>query len=267
MARRRMIDPSIWDDEHVGKLSSDAFRVFMACISNADDEGKLEAGASRVCRLTFSYDREKTDADVEKLLCEIADGLRSFQRYAVNGREYVKLLKWRDYQSINRPTPSKLPEPTGTDNGRVSHTSSTNHAQISEQSVSNHAHLNERAETIEEKGKERNTDTNVSGAVAPSENGQKPDPQSLQQLVAYYIDRLNSKFILMPQDVNALRGGIAGSLKTLMNGRKLKPAEIREDIDAYIDTQDPAWKPSNMAHKPGPGLIAFSDQKRKAVTV
>lgn len=111
MARRRMIDPSIWDDEDVGSLSNGAFRLFIACISNADDEGKLEASPKRLRATAFKYVDGVTLEQTEQWLVEIEHTLRSFLRYTVNGRQYVKLTNWRRYQTIQKPQPSTLPDP------------------------------------------------------------------------------------------------------------------------------------------------------------
>lgn len=108
-----MLDPSIWDDEGAGSLSSGAFRTFIACISNADDGGKLEASPRRIRALAFRFCDEVTGDDVENYLAEIDAKVRAFLRYVVDGREYVKLVNWERYQKINRPSNPKsvLPDP------------------------------------------------------------------------------------------------------------------------------------------------------------
>ena len=113
MARRRMIHPTIWDDEDVGMLSDGAFRFFIACISNADDDGKLEASARRMRAIAFKYSDSVSIEQTEEYLQELSAKLRSFCRYTVDGREYVKLLKWRSYQEIHKChyKASTLPEP------------------------------------------------------------------------------------------------------------------------------------------------------------
>lgn len=40
MARKRMIDPNIWDSEDFGKLSDLSKLVFIGLFSLADDEGR-----------------------------------------------------------------------------------------------------------------------------------------------------------------------------------------------------------------------------------
>lgn len=108
MPRRRMIDPSIWSDSLVGSLSDPARILFIALISNADDEGRLEADALSLRRTAFGF-RDVSVSDVEGWLSEIASKLRSVAVYDRDGRRYVELQNWLCYQTINRPTPSRIP--------------------------------------------------------------------------------------------------------------------------------------------------------------
>ena len=60
MARKRMIDPRIWEDEHFGKLSDKAKVLFVSCISNADDDGRLSANPANLRALAFRFDENMT---------------------------------------------------------------------------------------------------------------------------------------------------------------------------------------------------------------
>jgi len=136
MARRRMIDPSIWDDEDVGSLSDGAFRLFVACISSADDYGKLEGSAIRLRGIAFRF-RSISIARVQKSLDELATKVRSVRRYGVNGREYIRLVNWAKYQTINREFPSKIPDPPNNldrDGGSVTDRSRPSHEPLHERS-------------------------------------------------------------------------------------------------------------------------------------
>lgn len=111
MARQRMIHPAIWDDDDVGALSLGAFKLFVALISNADDEGRLEASVRRLQGIAFRYNSSITLEEVGRFLGEILESLRSVVVYHRDGKQYIALLKWRDYQTISHPTASKLPPP------------------------------------------------------------------------------------------------------------------------------------------------------------
>lgn len=108
MARKRMLDPSIWADEDFNNLSSEAKILFIGIISNADDEGRLPGNSLYLTANIFPFaGMTKTTAD--KLRNEVLERMKSVALYEVDGKEYLQLKKWDDYQSINRPTSSKYP--------------------------------------------------------------------------------------------------------------------------------------------------------------
>jgi len=164
-----MIDPSIWDDEDVGGLSDGAFRVLMACISNADDEGRLLGGSRRFKGLVFRF-RNTEESQVQGYIEEIARAMRSVCFYTVQGRDYVALLNWSRYQYIRKPYPSSIPAPPVSSepvrgDAPVTHQCSTSDAPVTHHS--GHEEKRREEKRIEEK---RNPPTPHEGAVAPSES-------------------------------------------------------------------------------------------------
>jgi hypothetical protein len=119
MARKRMIDPSIWDDVQFGELSFGGRLLFMGMISNADDEGKGIGDAKGLRRMVFGFDDEVNTKAVDGYLNEIKESIRGVEFYEVDGRIYYQFKNWEKYQYINRPTPSKLPSPGGGSFGKV----------------------------------------------------------------------------------------------------------------------------------------------------
>lgn len=111
MARRRMIDPSIWEDEHFGKLSDKARILFISCFSNADDDGKLSGNLSNLRAMAFRF-AKISEKKIEKLLKEISETLENFHVYQVNGCQYIYLGQWEEYQNqrSDRRVSSKLPD-------------------------------------------------------------------------------------------------------------------------------------------------------------
>lgn len=105
-----MISPCIWESLSFSELSDFSKLVFISLISHADDEGRGVAKAATIASMTFPNDENKRVADVKKALSEIALKT-STQIYTVDGREYYALENWLDYQTINKPTKSKLPPP------------------------------------------------------------------------------------------------------------------------------------------------------------
>lgn len=110
MARRRMIDPTIWEDENFGKLNFAARVLFIGIVSNADDEGRLRASAPFLRSAVFVYDDIPTGT-VEGLIKKLNDQMPSVHFYKVGGNEYCHLTKWETYQNqrAERRTASSLP--------------------------------------------------------------------------------------------------------------------------------------------------------------
>ena len=101
MARRRMIDPSIWDDPEVGELTPTEFKLFVGLISMADDEGRLEADPRTLRKQLFGYCEDVSVQDVGTWLASVAEKLPNVLLYDVGGKSCIALLKWNDHQSIS----------------------------------------------------------------------------------------------------------------------------------------------------------------------
>ena len=118
MARKRMIDPGIWQSEDFARLSTLAKLVFIGLFSNADDEGRGRANALYLKSILFPYDEKLRAADMEKTLQEIASHM-SVTFYTHDEKEYYVLESWNSFQTINKPTASKIPLPEGYRSGAV----------------------------------------------------------------------------------------------------------------------------------------------------
>ena len=101
MKRRRMISPSIWDDPEVGELDPLGFKLFIGCISLADDDGRLDADPRTLRKTIFGYTEGMSVDDVRQVRDSMAANLPNLQLYQVDGREYIALLKWDDHQAIS----------------------------------------------------------------------------------------------------------------------------------------------------------------------
>lgn len=123
-----MIDPSIWEDEHFGALSDKAKILFVALISNADDDGRLSANIANLRAIAFRFEQVSVKR-VKDLLKELTTSLCNVKIYSINNREYIQLTKWEEYQQQreDRRKPSKIPpfDPDANDN-QVSTTEQTN---------------------------------------------------------------------------------------------------------------------------------------------
>ena len=109
MARKRMIDPSIWQSEDFSELSNLAKLVFIALFSLADDDGRGRANPVYLRNTIFPYNEDLRSTDIEKALSEISLNM-SVIFYSCDGSKYYALTNWDKWQKIDKPTPSKIPE-------------------------------------------------------------------------------------------------------------------------------------------------------------
>lgn len=104
--RRRMIDPSIWDDPDIGTLPLQARFLFIGCISLADDAGNILADPRYLKKCVFGYDDVSTE-QVAGWLDQIT-ALRAATVYTVEGQSYLHLNNWTRYQKLDARYAPKL---------------------------------------------------------------------------------------------------------------------------------------------------------------
>lgn len=109
MARKRMIDPNIWQSEDFSKLSTLAKLVFIGLFSLADDEGRGRCNPVYLKSTLFPYEEGIRSADIDKTLSEISSNM-SVVFYSCDGSNYYSLYNWNTWQKIDRPSQSKIPE-------------------------------------------------------------------------------------------------------------------------------------------------------------
>lgn len=178
MARKRMISPEIWDNQSFGELSLLAKILFIGMISQADDDGKGVLSAQLLKSRILPFD-ELRIADVDKALNEIGHNVSVAQGadmdkalnerghkmsvvfYEVEGKRYYLFENWRKWQTINRPIPSKLPNPPFADGEGGGLRS---HEVFNDKSMSTHEQLNEHSRAKEYiKEKKGNKYTHIEG--------------------------------------------------------------------------------------------------------
>ena len=135
MARRRMIKPEFFTDEKVISLPIPARLLFIGMWNHADDEGIFKDSPIQLKVQVFPAD-ESIDLNVIKNYID----LMITQKLLIPGLnvddcKLLKITKWHDHQTINRPTPSKyIFTPINED-------SVNTQLPISDNSVSNHTQL------------------------------------------------------------------------------------------------------------------------------
>lgn len=98
--RKRMIDPNIWESATDKGWNSDTLVVFMSSISCADDQGK-----GRVSTLEKNISSMVSPRKLKKIYSSLQNSLILYNSL------YYFLPNWNTYQTINKPQPSKLPDP------------------------------------------------------------------------------------------------------------------------------------------------------------
>jgi hypothetical protein len=89
------------------RIPRDARFLFVLLWTIADDEGRLLAEPVELADLLFAPDQ-----DAPMFMVHWLDELERegcIERYQVDGRSYLRIVKWRDYQKIDHPTASLLP--------------------------------------------------------------------------------------------------------------------------------------------------------------
>ena len=113
MARKRMIDPSIWTDEGMAALEARQQLLFIGLFSNADDEGRLKSGSLSVRLMLPTVYGSLRDEEVRADLDAVIGAMRHLCAYEVEGRSYLAFTDWARWQRVDRPTASALPPPPG----------------------------------------------------------------------------------------------------------------------------------------------------------
>lgn len=128
--RRRMVDPEFWQDEeffvkilntcrHILKIKrqKDLFSVgrsvrlfYIGLWNYADDSGRFRNNPTQILASIAPYDFDFTTQSVENFLRILQESGRVYL-YTVNDCAYGIIVKFLEHQTINRPTPSKLPTP------------------------------------------------------------------------------------------------------------------------------------------------------------
>lgn len=124
---RRMIHAGIWANENFAGLCPMARLLQIGIITLADDQGRAKANPAYLRSQIFPYD-DVSLVDTENWLNQMSlNG--TIQVYTVNGKTYLQLLNWWDYQSPSFAAASIYPRPDGwhdrirfTGKGRVIYT-------------------------------------------------------------------------------------------------------------------------------------------------
>ena len=94
MARKRMIDPNIWQSEDFSKLSTLGKLVFIGLFSLADDEGRGRCNPVYLKSTLFPYEEGIRSTDIDKTLSEISSNM-SVIFYSCDGSSYYSIKPYQ----------------------------------------------------------------------------------------------------------------------------------------------------------------------------
>lgn len=108
MARIRTIKPGFFASEDMAKLPLRARLTFAGLWTYCDDYGNANANPRLIKAALWSLDDDVTPADVQAdLELLVANG--QVILYEIDGRDYLRVVKWSSHQRVDRPSKSDIP--------------------------------------------------------------------------------------------------------------------------------------------------------------
>lgn len=110
--RIRTIKPEFWTSLTLSRLSRDARMTFVGLWNYVDDEGRGSADLRLIKAAIWPLDADITTAVLAEWLDQLED-VGVMTTYVVDDKPFLAVTAWAEHQSISRPRPSRLPEPSG----------------------------------------------------------------------------------------------------------------------------------------------------------
>ena len=111
MAKRRMLHSSFWTSHNNLKWTMRQRLLFIGIVSNADDQGRMNAHPALIRSAVFPYDEltlAEVQADVEAIVATDAIAL-----YEAEGQPVLQVVNWWTYQQPQWAQPSTIAPPDG----------------------------------------------------------------------------------------------------------------------------------------------------------
>lgn len=106
-----MIDGGIWANEKFAELPCMARLLQLGIINMVDDQGRTKAHPAYLRSQIFPYDDVSLE-DMSRWLQLMATN-GTVILYQVDGKEYLQLVNWWEYQNLQYASPSEYPRPGG----------------------------------------------------------------------------------------------------------------------------------------------------------
>lgn len=108
--RIRSVHPKICESEDLIDLPAEMERTYVRLWTHCDDDGRAKDNPLLIKAAIFPLHQDMTAEVVDRHLAELARrGL--IRRYEVEGKRYLAVVKWAEYQKPQKKRPSVLPEP------------------------------------------------------------------------------------------------------------------------------------------------------------
>jgi hypothetical protein len=107
-----MLHTKFFDSESVAELSIRQRLLVLGIIANADDQGRIKANPRWLRSKIFPYD-EISAQDIREDIQLIESANDTIQCYQVDGKQYIQLINWWEYQSPQWAKKSEYPAPEG----------------------------------------------------------------------------------------------------------------------------------------------------------
>ncbi len=108
--RIRTLKPEHTLNPKIGHLSDRAYRLWVAMICNADDEGRGIYRAEELRALVYAYQPRVKRGAIEEGIGEL-EKADLVVVYEADGRGAFQLHDWAEHQRVDHPTASKIPPP------------------------------------------------------------------------------------------------------------------------------------------------------------
>ena len=105
-----MIHDSFFNSEGVAQWTIRQRLLVLGMIAVADDQGRIKGNPLWLRSQIFPYDMISAD-DIASDLAAIAASNDTIRLYQCDGRSYIQLVNWWEYQSLQWANPSKCPAP------------------------------------------------------------------------------------------------------------------------------------------------------------
>lgn len=108
---RRILNSNIWSNENFASMPPMARLLQIGIINMADDQGRMKAHPAYLRSHIFPYD----DVDVEDITMWLStiESHGTAALYEVDGKAYLQLLNWWEYQTPSFAAPSAYPRMDG----------------------------------------------------------------------------------------------------------------------------------------------------------